>query len=144
MVSVFRGVSFVEKQSLHTSSTNMGTLHSLSLIQSILFDRYIEVFRSTVSEIKPVKSSRPTPYDRPRSGREFGGYGGYGSGGGGYRNERSFTRGRGRGGRGGYGHYDDFYDNYREERKLLSVHVCSSVGRCDTPLALLHCVHVWA
>ena len=100
---------------------------------TVLLDtyRYIEVFRSTVSEIKPVKSNRPTPYDRPRSGRDFGGYGGYG-GGGGYRNERSFTRGRGRGGRGGYGHYDDFYDNYREERKSFTVCIVYSqllVGR---------------
>ena len=79
--------------------------------------RYIEVFRSTASEIKPIKSNRPTPYDRPGSTRHHGGYGGYEEYG---RNERSFTGGR-RGGRGGG--YNQ-YDNYKEERE--SWDTCSS------------------
>ena len=58
--------------------------------------RYIEVFRSSYAEIRPVKggpaSNRPTPYDRP--GAEHGGYGfnrqsGY---------ERQYRGARGRGG----------------------------------------------
>ena len=67
--------------------------------------RYIEVFRSSESEVRPYKSGgRPTPYMRPGEGGFVGGgtLGGdkYGSG-----YERSY-RGRGGGGRGrgvGYG-----------------------------------------
>ncbi|XP_064396265.1 heterogeneous nuclear ribonucleoprotein F-like isoform X2 [Halichondria panicea] len=77
--------------------------------------RYIEVFRSTAAEIKPIKSNRPTPYDRPGSTRHHGGYGGYEEYG---RSERGFSGGR-RGGRGGswgggYNRHNQ-YDNYKEE-----------------------------
>ena len=68
---------------------------------------YIEVFRSTHAEIKPVTyrggmgGSRPTPYDRP-GGR--GGYGGYGGRGFGAKYGSGFERGhRGRGRGGGPG-----------------------------------------
>lgn len=72
--------------------------------------RYIEVFRSTHAEIRPVRGAlppgRPTPYDRPGA---RGGYGGYSSKyGSGY--ERSY-RGRGRGGGpvpAGYPPYDPY------------------------------------
>ena len=75
--------------------------------------RYIEVFRSTHAEIRPVASkesrwSRGTPYNRPGQwgdrgghGGGHGGYGGYGSGGygsGGYGTK--FGSGYDRGGRG--------------------------------------------
>ena len=73
--------------------------------------RYIEVFRSTHAEIRPVASkesrwSRGTPYSRPgqwgdRGGH--GGYGGYGSGGYGAKFGSGYDRGgrgRGHGGRG--------------------------------------------
>lgn len=90
--------------------------------------RYIEVFRSTHAEIRPVSSrdsrwGRGTPYSRPgqwgdRGGH--GGYGGYGSGGYGAKYSSGYERGgRGRGygtrgGRGGgippAGGYDSYTD----------------------------------
>lgn len=75
--------------------------------------RYIEVFRSTISEIKPIlfrggPTGRPSPYDRPGE-REFDSFGRgerYGSG-----YERQY-RGRGRGARGGGGGSYLPYDPY--------------------------------
>ena len=72
--------------------------------------RYIEVFRSSHAEVRPVKStSRPTPYSRPGGRGGFAGYGGYGSKyGSGY--ERGYNRGRGRGPP--QGHFHPPYDTY--------------------------------
>ncbi|CAI7988509.1 Heterogeneous nuclear ribonucleoprotein H2, partial [Geodia barretti] len=90
--------------------------------------RYIEVFRSTHTEVRPTNMKetrwRGTPYSRPppqgqwgggggdRGG--YGGYGGYGAGGyggkfgGGYdRGGRGRGRGMMRGGGGGYNNYGD-------------------------------------
>ena len=68
----------------------------------ILSFRYIEVFRSNLSEIKPIlfrggPGGRPGPYDRPGE-RDFDAFGRGERFGSGY--ERQY-RGRGRGGRGG-------------------------------------------
>ena len=70
--------------------------------------RYIEVFRSSHAEVRPIKSiSRPTPYSRPGARGGYGGYGGkYGSG-----YERGYNRGRGRGGP-PPGHFHPPYDAY--------------------------------
>lgn len=103
--------------------------HSYSCL-CISSSRYIELFRSTKSEIKPIKSHRPTPYDRPHGGRG-GGYGGYGGYGGGDRHrsgyERSY-RGR-RGGRGGYYQPYDEYDSYSggtyENYTVLDFNFCT-------------------
>ena len=70
--------------------------------------RYIEVFRSSQSEVRPFKGGRPTPYMRPGDGGYMGG-GSFGRGGDKYGSgyERSYRGGgRGRGsGRGrGYGY----------------------------------------
>ena len=73
--------------------------------------RYIEVFRSSLSEVKPFKGGRPTPYSRPGGrggGPGYQGYGTYGGEGGKYGSgyERNYRGGRGMGvGRGGgYGY----------------------------------------
>ena len=70
--------------------------------------RYIEVFRSSHAEVRPIKNiSRPTPYSRPGARGGYGGYGGkYGSG-----YERGYNRGRGRGGP-PPGHFHPPYDAY--------------------------------
>ena len=93
----------------------------------LITNRYIEVFRSSQSEVKPYKGGRPTPYSRP--GGRGGGFSGYGTfeGGGakyvsGY--ERNYRGGRGRGGGrgGGYGYGGDggIYYMY----VIVFVHVC--------------------
>lgn len=84
--------------------------------------RYIEIFRSTHAEIKPVLHrgppgmSRPTPYDRPGGRGNFGNFGGRGFGvkyGSGY--ERSY-RGRGGGGPPGFAPpFDPYGGFYGEE-----------------------------
>ena len=78
----------------------------------LTIDRYIEVFRSSHSEVKPFKGGRPTPYSRPGGrGGGYQGYGTYGGGGAKYGSgyERSYrgSRGRGVGRGGGYGYGGD-------------------------------------
>lgn len=95
--------------------------------------RYIEVFRSTHAEIRPVASrdtrwGRGTPYSRPGQWGErggHGGYGGYSSGGYGGKYGSGYERGqrgRGRGmrgggmppGGGGYNSYGGGYAQYSQ------------------------------
>ena len=72
--------------------------------------RYIEVFRSSHAEVRPVKNTpRSSPYARPGGRGGFSGYGGYGAKyGSGY--ERGYNRGRGRGPP--PGHFQPPYDAY--------------------------------
>ena len=70
--------------------------------------RYIEIFNSSVSDIKPVVPKvvppmmRPAPYERPRG--DYGGYGGYG-GYTGFRGRPSGYERQYRGGMHGFGDY---------------------------------------
>ena len=102
----------------------------MSVYMYVCLYRYIEVFRSTHAEIRPVASkdsrwSRGTPYSRPGQWGDRGGYGGYGSGGyggkfgSGYeRGQRGRGRGRGmRGGMqpgGGFNNYGGGYPQYSQ------------------------------
>ena len=96
-------------------------LHVSVLVFSPRLHRYIEVFRSTHAEIRPVAAkenrwSRGSPYSRPGQLGDrgaHGGYGGYSSGGYGAKLGSGYDRGgrgRGRGERGGMsgGGYDNF------------------------------------
>ena len=90
--------------------------------------RYIEVFRSSHVEVRPVKSTpRSSPYARPGARGGFSGYGGYGGKyGSGY--ERGYNRGRGRGPPPGHFHppYDAPYggkQKYMYIRSLCNINV---------------------
>ena len=91
---------------------------TLFLCTVFLLFRYIEVFRSSHAEVRPIKSTpRPTPYSRPGARGGYGGYGGkYGSG-----YERGYNRGRGRGGP-PPGHFHPPYDAYGGTY-IIHVHV---------------------
>ena len=83
-------------------STCNGTIRIASSV------RYIEIFNSSVSDIKPVVPKvvppmmRPAPYERPRG--DYGGYGGYG-GYTGFRGRPSGYERQYRGGMHGFGDY---------------------------------------
>ncbi len=86
------------------------------MIVCCILSRYIEVFRSSHAEVRPVKSApRPTPYSRPGGRGGYGGYGGkYGSG-----YERGYNRGRGRGPP--PGHFHPPYDAYGGNNQCIPI-----------------------
>ena len=97
---------------MSTTLYNLYCKLTFNVLPAVSLSRYIEVFRSSHAEVRPIKSTpRPTPYSRPGTRGGYGGYGGkYGSG-----YERGYNRGRGRGPPPGHFHppYEAYGGNSR-------------------------------